>query len=147
MTVAAKKNIRGLTIEIGGDTTKLDKALTEVDKQSKTTQTALKEVNKLLKLDPTNTELLRQKQELLAQSLDQSTQKAEALQAAVEQHTGSNVNYAKWEKAQASLQRKMDQTIQVIKDLEEEQKRLQDLGFEADSGPLREVQGHLETTQ
>ena len=145
--MAAKKNIRGLTIEIGGDTTKLDKALTEVDKQSKTTQTALKEVNKLLKLDPTNTELLRQKQELLAQSLDQSTQKAEALQAAVEQHTGSNVNYAKWEKAQASLQRKMDQTIQVIKDLEEEQKRLQDLGFEADSGPLREVQGHLETTQ
>ena len=145
--MAAKKNIRGLTIEIGGDTTKLDKALTEVDKQSKTTQTALKEVNKLLKLDPTNTELLRQKQELLAQSLDQSTQKAEALQAAVEQHTGSNVNYAKWENAQASLQRKMDQTIQVIKDLEEEQKRLQDLGFEADSGPLREVQGHLETTQ
>lgn len=143
----ASKKIRGITIEIGGDTTQLDKALTQVDKQSKTTQAALKEVNKLLKLDPTNTELLRQKQELLAQSLDQSTQKAEALQAAVEQHTGSNVNYAKWEQAQASLQGQLTKTENAIKDLEAEQKKLQDLGFDMDSEPMREVQEQLSATR
>ena len=54
----ASGRIKGITIEIGGDTTKLQKSLSDVDKSLKTTQDKLKDIDKLLKLDPTNTELL-----------------------------------------------------------------------------------------
>ena len=57
--------IKGITVEIGGDTTGLDKALKGVQSTLRTTQTSLRDVNKLLKLDPSNTELLSQKQRLL----------------------------------------------------------------------------------
>lgn len=57
--------IKGITVEIGGDTTGLSKALSGVNKEIKSTQSQLKDVNKLLKLDPTNTTLLEQKQKLL----------------------------------------------------------------------------------
>ena len=61
--------IKGITVEIGGDTTKLSKALEGVNKNIKNTQTQLKDVQKLLKLDPTNTELLSQKHKLLADAV------------------------------------------------------------------------------
>ena len=61
--------IKGITVEIGGDTTKLSKALESVNKNIKNTQIQLKDVEKLLKLDPKNTELLSQKQKLLADSI------------------------------------------------------------------------------
>ena len=48
--------IKGITVEIGGDTTKLSKALKNVDSSIKNTQSQLRDVNKLLKLDPGNTE-------------------------------------------------------------------------------------------
>ena len=57
--------IQGITVEIGGDTTKLSKALESVNKSIKGTQSRLKDVNKLLKLDPSNTELVVQKQKML----------------------------------------------------------------------------------
>ena len=57
--------IKGITVEIGGDTTGLDKALKNVNATIRSTQSSLKDVNKLLKLDPANTELLAQKQKLL----------------------------------------------------------------------------------
>lgn len=56
--------IAGITVEIGGDTTKLSKALESVNKTIKTTQSELKDVNKLLKLDPSNTEAVTQKQRI-----------------------------------------------------------------------------------
>ena len=52
--------IQGITVEIGGDTTKLSKALESVNKSINGTQSGLKDVNKLLKLDPSNTELVVQ---------------------------------------------------------------------------------------
>ena len=55
----ARSKIAGITIEIGGDTTKLDKAMQGANKTVRTTQTELREVNKLLKLDPKNTEFFR----------------------------------------------------------------------------------------
>ena len=58
-------NIRGITIEINGKATGLQKALKDTNKDIRSTQSELKEVNKLLKLDPKNTELLAQKQTLL----------------------------------------------------------------------------------
>ena len=67
--------IKGITVEINGDTTKLSKALQSVDKNIKNTQTQLKDVQKLLKLDPTNTELLSQKHKLLADAVTAAKEK------------------------------------------------------------------------
>ena len=64
--------IKGITVEIGGDTTKLSKALKNVDISIKSTQTQLRDVNKLLKLDPGNTELLAQKHKLLGDAVGQT---------------------------------------------------------------------------
>ena len=58
----AGNRIKGITVEISGDTTKLQSALKGVNSEIKTTQSQLKDVEKLLKLDPGNTELLAQKQ-------------------------------------------------------------------------------------
>ena len=62
--------IQGITVEISGDTTKLSKALEGVNKSIKGTQSGLKDVNKLLKIDPTNTELVVQKQKMLKDAIE-----------------------------------------------------------------------------
>lgn len=77
--------IKGITIEIGGKTDPLNKALDNVKKQSNTIQKELKEVEKLLKLDPTNTELVAQKQTLLADAVNIAKTKLNALKLAQEQ--------------------------------------------------------------
>ena len=69
--------IKGITVEIGGDTTKLSKDLKNVDSSIKSTQTQLRDVNKLLKLDPGNTELLAQKHKLLGDAVGQTKQRLE----------------------------------------------------------------------
>lgn len=77
--------IKGITIEIGGDTTALSKALSGVNKEISTTQKQLRDVERLLKLDPGNVTLLEQKQRLLADSVEQTKQKLDALKAAEKQ--------------------------------------------------------------
>lgn len=74
--------IKGITVQIGGDTTGLSKALSGVNKQIKTTQNELKDVEKLLKMDPGNTKLLEQKQRLLASAAEESKTKLDSLKAA-----------------------------------------------------------------
>lgn len=81
--------IKGITVEIGGDTTGLDKALKGVNSSISKTQSALNDVNRLLKLDPTNTVLVAQKQELLTQAISQTEEKLSALEAAQEQVTAA----------------------------------------------------------
>lgn len=76
--------IKGITIEIDGETTKLSKALSNVNKDIKTTSTALKDVDKLLKLDPGNVGVLAKKQELLARAIEKSKEKLDALKQAQE---------------------------------------------------------------
>ena len=66
------RRIAGITVEIGGDTTKLTTALKDVDKALSTTQSSLRDVNKLLKLDPGNTELLTQKHRLLGEAVSET---------------------------------------------------------------------------
>ncbi len=80
--VAAGNRIKGITIEIGGDTTKLDKALSDVNKKSRSLQAELRDVNKLLKLDPTNTDLLAQKQKILKESIAATSEKLDILREA-----------------------------------------------------------------
>lgn len=71
--------IKGITVQIGGDTTGLNKALSSVNEQIKSTQKELKDVEKLLKLDPGNTKLLEQKQRLLAGAVDETKTKLDKL--------------------------------------------------------------------
>lgn len=78
-------NIKGITIEIGGNTTPLQKALSGVNKSIKDTQKQLKEVDKLLKVDPKNTELLRQKQELLNKAVSETKDKLNKEREALKQ--------------------------------------------------------------
>lgn len=79
------KGIKGITVEIGGNTGPLDKALGEVNKKSRSLQVELRQVEKLLKFDPGNTELLAQKQQLLAQSIGATEDKLESLREAQRQ--------------------------------------------------------------
>ena len=75
----ASSKIKGITIEIGGNTTKLGKALAGINKQSKDLQSELKGVNSILKLDLSNAELLKQKQELLTKIISEIEAKQKIL--------------------------------------------------------------------
>lgn len=111
--------IKGITVEIGGDTTGLDKALKSVNTTIKNTQSSLKDVNKLLKLDPSNTELLSQKQKLLKDAIGATKEKLDSLKAAQEQ--------AKAQLESGDLgQDKYDALQREIIETEEELKRLQE---------------------
>lgn len=81
----ASKTIKGLTVEIGGDTTKLGKALKDVESKSRSLSKELGDINKLLKLDPGNTDLLAQKQEVLAAAVENTRKKLETLKEAEKQ--------------------------------------------------------------
>lgn len=78
-------NIKGLNIEIGGDTTKLGDALKGVQTKIKTTESSLRSVNQMLKFDPSNSDLLSQKQQLINKELDEQKQKLEILKTAQSQ--------------------------------------------------------------
>lgn len=116
--MAGAGRIKGITIEIGGNTTKLVASLKDVDKQIKNTQTALKDVNKLLKMDPGNTELLRQKQKLLADAVNQTSERLQTLKDAQSQ-------VAKGSEDWDLLQREIIETQQDLDGLE---KDLKDFG-------------------
>lgn len=81
----AGNRIKGITVEIGGDTTKLQTALKGVNTEIRNTQSQLKDVEKLLKLDPGNTELIAQKHRLLAQAVSETREKLEILKTAQQQ--------------------------------------------------------------
>lgn len=81
----ASNRIKGITIEIGGDTSNLQKSLKGVDSSLKQTEDRLKDVNKLLKLDPKNTELLQQKNELLSKAVEDTNKKLAEEKIALEQ--------------------------------------------------------------
>ena len=81
----ASNKIKGLTVEIGGDTTKLGKALESVNKKSRDLSGELGQINRMLKLDPGNTELLAQKQKVLAEAVENTKGKLDTLREAEKQ--------------------------------------------------------------
>lgn len=143
----ARKEIKGITIEIGGDVTKLDKALSSVDKSLKDTQAKLKDVDKLLRFDPKNVELLGQKQRLLSQAVEQTSNKYETLKRTLEESTVSNDKYDVWTKAHAALQGEITKTENALKSLEQEQKQLAGLNLAPDSDQMLEVQERIDATK
>ena len=111
----AANRIKGITIEIGGDTTKLQTALKGVNTQVKSTQQQLKDVEKLLKLDPGNTELLAQKHRLLGEAVAATKEKLETLKTAAEQANTALANGDISKEQYDALQREI---IETEKDLE-----------------------------
>lgn len=115
--------IKGITVEIGGDTTKLDKALKGVNSTIRNTQMGLRDVKRLLKLDPKNTELLAQKQKLLSSAITSTKEKLEALKdadiKAKAQLNSGNLSQDKYD----ALQREIVETENKLKSLEEESKK------------------------
>lgn len=111
----ASSKIKGITIEIGGNTTGLDKALKKVDETIKSTEQDLKEVNKALKLDPRNTELAAQKQRLLADAVKNTAEKLkqlkEAQKQAAEQLADKKISQAQYD----ALTREIVQTEAALK--------------------------------
>ncbi len=110
--------IQGITVEIGGDTTKLQNALKGVNGQIKSTQSQLKDVNKLLKLDPGNTELLAQKHKLLAEAVSETKEKLATLKTAAEQANTALANGEISKEQYDVLQREIVETEQDLKNLE-----------------------------
>lgn len=110
--------IKGITVEIGGDTTKLQTALKGLNGEIKSTQTALKDVEKLLKMDPGNTELLAQKERLLAQAVDETKQKLQTLKTAAEQANNALANGDISQEQYDALQREIVETEQNLRSLE-----------------------------
>ena len=112
--------IKGITVEIGGDTTKLSKALEGVNKNIKNTQTQLKDVQKLLRLDPSNTELLSQKHKLLADAVTATKEKLETLKTAAEQANTALANGDISQEQYDALQREIIETEQELQNLQRE---------------------------
>ena len=108
--------IAGITIEINGDTKNLQKSLKGVNGDIKNTQSQLKDVEKLLKLDPTNTELLQQRQQLLVQAVSQTKEKLQQLKEAQAQMDAEGVD--KSSEAYMGLQREIIATEQSLQELE-----------------------------
>ncbi len=112
--------IKGITVEIGGDTTGLDKALKSVNSTIKATQSELKDVNRLLKLDPTNTELLAQKQRLLKDAIGSTKEKLDTLKTAQEQAKAQLENGDLGQDKYDALQREIIETEQELRRLQEQ---------------------------
>ena len=132
--------IAGITIEIGGNTTKLQKSLDGVNKKLKSTSTALKDVNKLLKLNPGNTELLTQKQKKLTEAITLTKERLEQLKKAQDSvQKGS----AEWD----ALQREIIATEGDLKGLQAEMRNFGSVSaqqLKAVGGKLKEAGGKIE---
>lgn len=116
--------IKGITVEIGGDTTGLDKALKGVNATIKSTQSQLRDVNRLLKLDPSNAKLLAQKQKLLQKEIAETSDKLNALKEADKQAKIQLESGQLGQDKYDSLQREIIETENKLKSLEEEAKKV-----------------------
>ena len=115
----SSRRIQGITVEINGDTTKLNSALKSVDKNLASTQSQLKDVEKLLKLDPKNTELLAQKQKLLTNAIGDTKDRLEKLKSAAAELAKKD-STPELQKQQDALQREIVETEGKLKSFEKE---------------------------
>lgn len=147
--------IKGLTVEIGGDTTKLGKALEDVNKKSRDLSSELGEVNRLLKLDPGNTDLLAQKQKILAEAVETTAEKLKKLKEAekqvqqqFERGEVSEEQVRALQREIISTEKKMEQYESAIEDTNRALKGMDDSTeeVEASSGQLGETLANVAKT-
>ena len=132
----ASKTIKGLTVEIGGDTTKLGQALKDVEAKSRNLSKELGDINKLLKMDPGNTELLAQKQKVLADAVAATREKLDTLKEAEKQVQKQFEKGDASEEQLRALQREIVTTENKMKGyekaIEQTAKAMDGMGDEAD---------------
>lgn len=141
----AGSRIKGITIEIDGNVTPLQKALQGVNKDLRTTQSDLRDVNKLLKLDPGNVELLKQKQELLKKAIEDTKSKLDTEKQALQQLKQADQSPEVKQQMEA-LERQIVEDEQALKSLEEESKSFGSVAkqqFQAAGDKLKEVGGKI----
>ncbi|MBQ6120884.1 MAG: phage tail tape measure protein [Clostridia bacterium] len=114
--------VKGITIEIGGDTTKLEASLKSVNTEIRNTESKLKDVNKLLKADPGNTNLLTQKYKTLQQEIGATKDKLTTLKDAAKQAEQALKDGTISQDQYDALQREIAETEQSLKNLEQEYK-------------------------
>ena len=128
--------IKGITVQIGGDTTKLDKALSEVNQTLRLTQADLTDVNRLLKLDPKNVTLLAQKQKALTKAIEETKKKLTTLKTAADQASDALAQGTITSEQYDALQREIVQTTEDLESLErqarETGRKLGDFGVSAE---------------
>ena len=134
-------NIRGVTIEFRGDTTKLDKALRQVNNETRTIDKELRNVDKALKFNPTSVELWRQKQQLLSQKINETKDKLDLLkqQQATMDASGVDKNSMEYQK----LQREIIETESKLKTFEGQLKAVGNVNLRAASEQFKEWGGSL----
>ncbi|MGI5963675.1 MAG: hypothetical protein ACOX7N_08185 [Lawsonibacter sp.] len=138
--------IKGITIEIGGDTTKLDKALAGTNKELVDTQRSLKDVERLLKLDPKNTQLLEQKQRLLAKAVEDTRSKLDTLRQAADGADKALERGAAYEAKYAPLKSALDQVNEELKVLKNQAADVE-ASFQAGELPEMEYQAFQRTLE
>ena len=134
-------NIKGITIEFRGDTTKLDKALRQVNNETRTIDKELRNVDKALKFNPTSVELWRQKQQLLSQKINETKDKLDLLkqQQASMDASGVDKNSMEYQK----LQREIIETESKLKTFEGQLKAVGNVNLRAASEQFKEWGGSL----
>lgn len=136
----ADSRIKGITVEIGGDTSQLSKALSGVNTQLRGTTSQLKDVERLLKLDPGNVELLEQKQRLLSGAIEETEEKLDSLREAEKQ---VQAQFERGEVSQAQyngLQREIAATEISLRDLREQARQTDKSISGIDESPVEDVE-------
>jgi phage-related minor tail protein len=125
------ETVRGINVVISGDTTKLGKALSDVNQKSKDIQSELRQVERLLKFDPANTELLAQKQQLLTQQIENTSEKLNRLKSVQQQVNEqfqrgeiSEGQYRAFQREVAKTQQELQRLQDSLRETEQEQQRI-----------------------
>lgn len=135
----ASKNIKGITIKIGGETTELQKALKGVDQQVYTLNSDLKNLNQALKLDPKNTELLAQKQEVLGRNITATKEKLETLKEAQRQMGDYNSLTDEQKKSYNALSLEIAKSESALKGMQKELKETSGINMDKLKDGLKKV--------
>lgn len=142
--MAIGKNIKGITIEFNGDTTKLGRALKDVESKASGLDRNLKGVDRALKFNPHNVELLSQKQQLLGQKVTQTKEKLEALRAA-QAKLDDDPAVDKQSQEYQELRREIIETESKLKHFEDEAKKLNNVKLTALGGQMKDVGDKMKT--
>lgn len=142
--MAIGKNIKGITIEFNGDTSQLGKAIGEIDKKTRTLDSQLKQVNKSLKFNPGNTELIAQKQQLLGQKVDETKKRLEALKRA-QAKLDDDPAVDKTSQDYMALRREIIETESKLKHFEGQLKALNNIKFEQVGKQVQDVGNKMKT--
>lgn len=134
-------NIKGITIEFNGDTTRLDKALRQINNETRNIDKELKQVDKALKFNPTSVELWRQKQQLLTQKIEETRNKLTALKQAQAKMDAEGVD--KNSDEYRKLQREIIVTENQVKNFEGQLRKAGNVNLRAASEQVKEVGNKL----